>query len=102
MIKLKNIDHYIDKRFERNFILKSINLDIDEGEFITLMGPSGAGKSTLLNIIGFLDDDYEGDYVFENQEIKKMKDKHRNALYKSEFGYIFQAYHLIDELTVYE
>ncbi len=60
MIKLRNIDKYIDKRFQRTFILKGVNLDIEEGEFITVMGPSGAGKSTLLNIIGFLDDPSEG------------------------------------------
>jgi|SRR5690554_2751483 len=102
MIRLSKVDKFIDSRFQRIFILKNINLTINEGEFVTLMGPSGAGKSTILNIIGLLDEDYEGDYTFENQVINKMKEKHRNALHKSEFGYIFQAYHLIDELTVYE
>ncbi|HBX66352.1 MAG TPA: phosphonate ABC transporter ATP-binding protein, partial [Balneolaceae bacterium] len=61
MIQLRNIDKYIDKRFQRTFILKDINLDIVEGDFVTIMGPSGAGKSTLLNILGFLDDASEGE-----------------------------------------
>ncbi|MEX2592611.1 MAG: ABC transporter ATP-binding protein [Anditalea sp.] len=102
MIQLNKIDKFIDSRFQRVFILKGINLTIKEGEFLTLMGPSGAGKSTLLNIIGLLDEDYVGEYAFESQSISSMKEKQRNALHKSEFGYIFQAYHLIDELTVYE
>lgn len=102
MIELKNIDKFIESRFQRIFILKGINLQIQEGEFLTLMGPSGAGKSTLLNILGLLDEDYAGDYVFGTQSIRQMKEKDRSNLHKSEFGYIFQAYHLIDELTVYE
>ncbi|MDX5337487.1 MAG: ABC transporter ATP-binding protein [Cyclobacteriaceae bacterium] len=102
MIELKNIDKFIESRFQRIFILKGINLQIQEGEFLTLMGPSGAGKSTLLNILGLLDEDYAGDYVFGTQNIRQMKEKDRSNLHKSEFGYIFQAYHLIDELTVYE
>ena len=102
MIQLNHIDKYIESRFQRVFILKGIELTINQGEFITLMGPSGVGKSTLLNIIGLLDEDYEGEYVFDGNSIKNMKERNRNALHKSEFGYIFQAYHLIDELTVYE
>ncbi|MEB2780886.1 ABC transporter ATP-binding protein [Algoriphagus sp. C2-6-M1] len=102
MIQLKDLDKYIESRFQRVFILKGINLTIDEGEFITLMGPSGAGKSTLLNILGLLDEEYDGDYLFGDRSIKSMKDRERASLHKSEFGYIFQAYHLIDELTVYE
>jgi len=102
MIQLNHIDKYIESRFQRVFILKGIELTINQGEFITLMGPSGVGKSTLLNIIGLLDEDFEGEYIFDGNSIKQMKDRNRNALHKSEFGYIFQAYHLIDELTVYE
>lgn len=102
MIQLNHIDKYIESRFQRVFILKAIDLTIQQGEFITLMGPSGVGKSTLLNIIGLLDEDFEGEYIFDGNSIKAMKDRQRNALHKSEFGYIFQAYHLIDELTVYE
>lgn len=102
MIQLTNIDKFIDSRFQRVFILKGIDLKIDQGEFVTFMGPSGVGKSTLLNIIGLLDEDYEGQYFFDDMSINAMKDRQRSALHKSEFGYIFQAYHLIDELTVYE
>ena len=102
MIELKNIDKFIESRFQRIFLLKGINLTIREGEFVTLMGPSGAGKSTLLNILGLLDEDYAGDFFFGEKNIRQMKEKERSSLHKSEFGYIFQAYHLIDELTVYE
>lgn len=102
MITLQGIDKYVESRFQRVFILKNITLTINQGEFITLMGPSGVGKSTLLNIIGLLDQEYEGKYSFDGEEIRGMKEKQRSALHKAEFGYIFQAYHLIDELTVYE
>lgn len=102
MIELKDVDKYIESRFQRVFILKGINLTINEGEFITLMGPSGAGKSTLLNILGLLDEEYDGEYLFDDRRIRTMKERERASLHKSEFGYIFQAYHLIDELTVYE
>lgn len=102
MIELKEIDKFIESRFQRIFILKGVNLQIGEGEFVTLMGPSGAGKSTLLNILGLLDDDYQGEYLVDGKNILKMKERERSSLHKSEFGYIFQAYHLIDELTVYE
>ncbi len=102
MIQLKNLDKFIESRFQRIFILKGIDLTLNEGEFVTFMGPSGAGKSTLLNVLGLLDEDYAGEYFFGDKNIKSMKEKERSALHKSEFGYIFQAYHLIDELTVYE
>ncbi|MFC0264455.1 ABC transporter ATP-binding protein [Fontibacter flavus] len=102
MIQLSNIDKFIESRFHRVFILKGIDLNIEQGEFLTLMGPSGVGKSTLLNIIGLLDEDFEGQYLFDGQSVNGMKEKQKSQLHKSEFGYIFQAYHLIDELTVYE
>lgn len=102
MLELKEIDKYIESRFQRIFILKGINLKINEGEFVTLMGPSGAGKSTLLNILGLLDEDYAGEYLVDGRPIHSMRERDRSALHKSEFGYIFQAYHLIDELTVFE
>lgn len=102
MIRLKNIDKYIDKRFQRTFILKGINLDIDEGEFVTIMGPSGAGKSTLMNILGFLDDASEGRYDFLGEPVHNLNEKQKSDYHKSHIGFVFQAYHLIDELTVYE
>ena len=102
MIQLTNIDKYIDKRFQRTFILKGIDLTIEEGEFVTIMGPSGAGKSTLLNIIGFLDDASEGDYKFLGEPVLGLSEKKKSEYHKSHIGFVFQAYHLIDELTVYE
>jgi len=85
-----------------SFILKDINLTVNEGEFISIMGPSGSGKSTLLNVIGLLDNPNEGEYTFMEQDVYKMKEKQRSQLYKTHIGFVFQAYHLIDELTVYE
>lgn len=102
MIKLREIDKYIDKRFQRTFILKNINLDIEEGEFITVMGPSGAGKSTLLNILGFLDQPSEGSYEFLGEQVHSLNEKQKAEFHKSYIGFVFQAYHLIDDLTVYE
>jgi putative ABC transport system ATP-binding protein len=102
MIKLKDIDKYIDSRFQRTFILKGIDLEVQQGEFLTLMGPSGAGKSSLMNIIGMLDEPSEGEYYFFDEPVHKMKEKHKSEMHKNYIGFIFQAYHLIDELTVYE
>lgn len=102
MIKLRNIDKYIDKRLNRNFILKGIDLDISEGDFISIMGPSGAGKSTLLNIVGFLDNANEGEYYFLDDPVHNLNEKQKSEYHRSYIGFVFQAYHLIDELTVYE
>lgn len=102
MIQLKKIDKYIDKRFQRTFILKDINLEIQEGEFVTVMGPSGAGKSTLLNIVGFLDDPSEGEYNFLDEPVHNLSEKQKSEYHRSYIGFVFQAYHLIDEMTVYE
>lgn len=102
MINLIDIDKYVDSRFQRTFILKGVDLNIDEGEFVTIMGPSGAGKSTLLNIIGMLDEPSQGEYFFLNEPVHKLKEKKKSELHRHYLGFIFQAYHLIDELTVYE
>ena len=83
-------------------ILDDINLQVEEGEFISLMGPSGSGKSTLLNCIGMLDAFTDGVYTFLGQPVHRMKEKDRSKLYKEYIGFVFQAYHLIDELKVYE
>lgn len=85
-----------------NFILKDVNATVNEGEFVSIMGPSGSGKSTLLNVIGMLDEFNEGEYRFFQEEVHRMKEKQRSNLYKQYIGFVFQAYHLIDELTVYE
>ena len=102
MIRIAHLSKWINIGNIRNFILKDINLDIAEGEFISIMGPSGSGKSTLLNIIGMLDSPSEGQYQFFDNEVYKLKEKQRSNLYKTHIGFVFQAYHLIDELTVYE
>lgn len=102
MIKLRDIDKYIDSKYQRTFILKSIDLDIEQGEFVTIMGPSGAGKSTLMNIIGMLDEPSQGEFYFFDEPIHRMKERKRSELHKHHIGFVFQAYHLIDELTVYE
>jgi len=102
MIQLKKIFKWVNSGSNRTFLLKDINLDIAEGEFISIMGPSGSGKSTLLNIIGMLDEANEGEYNFLHETVNKLKEKEKSALYKQYIGFVFQAYHLIDELTVYE
>jgi putative ABC transport system ATP-binding protein len=102
MIELKHISKWFNVGGKPTFILKDINLTIDEGEFISIMGPSGSGKSTLLNIIGMLDMPSEGGYRFFDQSVYDLKEKQRSELYKKHIGFVFQSYHLIDELTVYE
>ena len=102
MIALKQIFKWYNVGGNRTFVLKDINLTIDEGEFISIMGPSGSGKSTLLNVIGMLDGFNEGEYNFLGQPVHRLKEKQRTQLYKEHIGFVFQAYHLIDELTVYE
>ena len=102
MIEFQHISKWVSIGGIRTFILKDINLTIKEGEFISIMGPSGSGKSSLLNILGMLDDQSEGEYYFLDQPVHTLKEKHRSQLYKQYIGFVFQAYHLIDELTVYE
>ncbi|MGM5468821.1 ABC transporter ATP-binding protein [Flavobacteriaceae bacterium LMO-SS05] len=102
LLQLKNIYKWVNSGSRRIFILKDINLEVREGEFISIMGPSGSGKSTLLNVIGMLDGFNEGEYQFLNESVHELKEKHRANLYKDYIGFVFQAYHLIDELTVYE
>ena len=102
MIKLNNIEKYYKNKFAKTYVLRDINLTIDEGEFISIMGPSGAGKSTLLYILGMLDTPSGGEYYFMDQPVHKMSEKHLSELHKTMIGFVFQQYHLIDELTVYE
>ncbi len=102
MIQLQQVSKWYNVGGKPSFILKDINLTVGEGEFLSIMGPSGSGKSTLLNIIGMLDAPSEGSYRFMEQDVFNLKEKHRSELYKHNIGFIFQAYHLIDELTVYE
>lgn len=102
MIKLNGITKYYENKFVKTYVLRNINLEIAEGEFVSIMGPSGAGKSTLHYIIGMLDTPSEGEYYFLEEPVHKIKEKRLAELHKSHIGFVFQQYHLIDELTVYE
>lgn len=102
MIQLNNIFKWYNLGGNRSFVLKDINLTIDQGDFISIMGPSGSGKSTLLHVLGLLDDPNEGEYLFDDQSVYKLKAKQRQQLIQSTIGFVFQSYHLIDELNVQE
>ena len=102
LLQLNHIFKWVQQGGQRVFLLKDINLQVEEGEFISIMGPSGSGKSTILNVIGMLDDFNEGEYNFLDESVHQLKEKHRANLYKEYIGFVFQSYHLIDELTVYE
>ena len=102
MILLKDINKYYPAGFSRTFVLRHINLEVQEGEFISIMGPSGSGKTTLLNIIGMLEEPSSGEYFFLDKPVHQIREKERTRLHKNFIGFVFQSYHLIDELTVYE
>jgi len=102
MIQLKSIERYFKTSFQRSYVLRDISFNVKEGEFLTIMGPSGAGKSTLLNIIGMLDQPNSGEYYFLDKPVHNLKEKQRTQYHRNYIGFIFQAYHLIDEITVYE
>ena len=102
LLNLKNVFKWVTVGGNRIFLLKDIDLEVQQGEFISIMGPSGSGKSTLLNVIGMLDSFEEGEYHFLHENVHKLKEKQKAALYKQYIGFVFQQYHLIDELTVYE
>jgi ABC-type lipoprotein export system ATPase subunit len=102
MIKTKDLTKFYKSGFGKEFVLRQINLEVEEGDFITIMGPSGAGKSTLLHILGMLDTASEGEYYFFDQGIHTLNEKQMTRLHQQNVGFIFQSYHLIDDLTVYE
>jgi ABC-type lipoprotein export system ATPase subunit len=102
MITLRNVEKYYEAGYGKNFVLRRIDADIKKGEFVTIMGPSGAGKSTLLSILGMLDGAWTGEFFFFDNAVHKMKPKQRVELNKKYIGFVFQSYHLIDNLTVYE
>lgn len=102
MIQLKNIEKHFASGLKKTYVLKQITLDIQEGEFVTIMGPSGAGKSTLLNILGLLDKPSGGEFFFLDEPVHSLSEKRKSEIHKAYMGFVFQAYHLIDELTVYE
>lgn len=102
MIELKDIDKYYNSKFQPTYVLKWIDLKVNEGEFISIMGPSGSGKSTLLNIIGLLDEPSKGEYKLFDTPMLKLNAKKKAEYHREFMGFIFQAYHLIEEMTVYE
>jgi len=99
---MRNLEKVFEAGGSKFFVLRRITLDIQPGEFVTFMGPSGAGKSTLLSIIGMLDSAWGGEYYFLDQPVHKLNVKKRNELHKANIGFVFQSYHLIDNLTVFE
>ena len=102
MIELHNVEKFYQTGPTRTWVLRQINLRIEQGEFVTIMGPSGAGKSTLLGILGMLDTGWSGSYQFLGQPVHDLKPKQRAELNRTNIGFVFQQYHLIDDLTVYE
>jgi putative ABC transport system ATP-binding protein len=102
MIHLKSLDKSVSQGNGRLFILRQVSIDIAAGEFVSIMGPSGAGKSTLLAVLGMLDGDWTGEYRFLDHAVHAMKQKDRIALNKQHIGFVFQQYHLLDDLTVAE
>jgi ABC-type lipoprotein export system ATPase subunit len=102
MIKLNNLQKCYKTKAGFTYVLQQINLEVAAGEFVTIMGPSAAGKSTLLNIIGMLDHDWEGEYHLDAHAVHTLKPKQRLALNKQYVGFVFQAFNLLDSLTVYE
>jgi ABC-type lipoprotein export system ATPase subunit len=102
MIELKDIERYFQAGSLKSYVLRYVNASIKEGEFVSIMGPSGAGKSTLLNILGMLEEPTAGEYWFLDEPVHKFNERRRSEMYREYIGFVFQAYHLIDDLTVYE
>src|SRR5262249_35094676 len=102
MIQLKNLERSYKTAAGQTWVLRRINLEIRQGEVITIMGPSGAGKSSLLNVLALLDDQWAGAYWFREQAVHELKRKARSELAKRNIGMVFQSYHLLDDLTVQE
>jgi len=102
MIELRDVEKYYASGAGKTYVLRRISMDIKQGDFVTIMGPSGAGKSTLLAILGMLDSNWQGQYYFLSEPVHKLKPKDRVELNKRYIGFVFQQYHLLDSLTVYE
>jgi ABC-type lipoprotein export system ATPase subunit len=102
MIRLRNIEKFFETGVGKVFVLRRINIDIKEGEFVSIMGPSGAGKSTLLHLLGMHDSSWTGEYYFMEEPVHKLDKKKRMDLRNKNIGFVFQNYHLLDHMTVYE
>jgi putative ABC transport system ATP-binding protein len=102
MISLRNIEKYFEHGPAKTYVLRRVNIDIKQGEFVSIMGPSGAGKSTLLHLLGMHDSAWTGEYHFLDYPVHKLSKKDRAEIYKKYIGFVFQSYHLLDSLTVYE
>ncbi|MEO6690422.1 MAG: ABC transporter ATP-binding protein [Dokdonella sp.] len=102
MIHLENLEKSFPLASGRSWVLRNIKLDIGAGEFVTVTGPSGAGKSSLLNILGLMDHDWQGEYALDGVSVGKLNPKQRQNLQRDKIGFIFQNYHLIDDLKVWE
>ena len=102
MIKLRNITKFFEDKSGINHVLRGIDMDVAEGEFVSIMGPSGAGKSLLLNILGMYDGAWKGEYLFLDQSVHRLNPKQRAELNKKHVGFVFQQFHLLDDLTVAE
>ena len=102
MVRLEDVEKSVPTRPSPTFLLRRISLAIDPGEFVTLMGPSGAGKTTLLTILGMLDAEFTGEYWFSDTAVHRLAPRERGILARKAVGFVFQHYHLLDELTVAE
>ncbi|MDQ1593033.1 MAG: putative transport system ATP-binding protein [Pyrinomonadaceae bacterium] len=102
MIRLRNIEKVYEQGVNKTYVLRRVDLDVREGEFVSIMGPSGAGKSTLLSILGLFDSAWTGEYHFWDAAVHRLGKKERAELHKRHIGFVFQSYHLLDHLTVYE
>src|ERR1044071_1104412 len=102
MIETRNLEKFYETGAGRTYVLRRVDMNVREGEFVSIMGPSGSGKTTLLSILGFLDSAWGGEYYFGGQPVHKMNHKQRAELHKSPVGFVFQSYRLIDGLTVKE
>jgi putative ABC transport system ATP-binding protein len=102
IVELKNINKFYKVGKEKAHILKSINLNIEKGEFVMIMGKSGSGKTTLLNILGFLDKFDEGEYIFNNQDVTRLNESERSNFRNLNIGFIFQQFNLINTLNIYQ
>jgi putative ABC transport system ATP-binding protein len=102
MLRVQNLFKWYSTGFVKTYVLRDVNVEIREGEFVSIMGPSGSGKSTLLHILGMLDDPSSGEYFFLDEVVHKLSERNRSELHKNYIGFVFQSYHLIDDLTVYE